>query len=841
MLRKLLKYIIVATAPLLVGCSDDFNEEASNAKGVLSITLRSNSSTRADSDTNDSQYNEDKIDNVVFAFYPNEYEDETAALAVFKPSEISLSVTNASYTAEINLAPDIIETLFNDESDSSCKFFAIANLTTDEIATITGNPTILQLRNLSISSEFASKKQQESFVMSGTGTVTYTKNNERDKSASGSATLTRTAAKISLSITIDDSVTDSEGNKWTPVTTSGNLRVLLNNGVSASTLNSNGIQEYNTYYNITAGQSAVYRSLSNSNNTGTYTMDVPLYTYPNTWNNTSIEEEHRTTMTLVMTWQRGTSTFRTFYYKVPVTPNESLVSNYSYQVNLSVGMLGSLTPDTPVEIEDVSYQVVDWGTANVDVDLKDTRYLIVNPYEYDINNEASFRIPFYSSHDVEISNISIAFQRFNFYNNTEGKVANFTLTKSVIDNTNNKADADNKFCTYDIEYETKTKQYYIVINHPLKIWNPYDKSDIEIPLTGNETEVKPADVSSSISYMKATTDDSFAPYTIKVTLRHKDNHNFVDSAQIVQYPAMYITPKANPGGSYNSRINSNIAGTTNGGSTSVNSPSVQTYYYGFLNYGYTYVNPTTMTISSQRGIDPDTEWIVNDERLGGLKLTTPKNENMYVVTTTQLNDSIYIIGDPRSTVIDNNLSTDVDGTKRSDEADGTWCNPATALYESGTDGRRLKYYYPTLETSATEKMISPKFRIASQYGQVGSVTKQLTKEQARKRLATYQEQGYPAGRWRLPTKAELAYMVYLQKKNYIPRLFMVSGEGYGYMTAQGSYIINEDGTISEASQKDKSYVRGIYDEWYWDLQKDYVLNPTNEGVYNYTFGDVPRK
>lgn len=852
MLRRLFRYILVATVPLLTGCSDDFSEDAANGGGVLSISLKSNNSTRADSESDDSGYNEDRIENVVLAFYPNEYGDETPALAVYKPGDLTLNGTNATTDVTMRLTPDMLRTLFGDTNGASCKFFAIANLSDSEIAGISGNPTVSSLKKMNIGSEFETKKRQDSFVMSGTGSVTYTKVNEREKSASGSGTLTRTASRISLSINIDSSVTDSEGNRWTPVTTAGNIRVLLNEGVSASLLSSDGNQDNNTYYNTKLSQSAVVRNMTYTGNTTyPYTIDVPLYTYPNVWDNNSIDEQHRTSMTLVMTWQRGANTFRTFYYQVPVTPSESLVSNHSYQVNLRVGMLGSLTPDTPVEIEDVSYQVVDWGNAPVDVNLSDTRYLIVNPSSYKINNEGSFRIPFYSSHEVEISDISMTFQRFNFYNNTLGQVVEIQLTKNVIDNSNSRAASGEEFCTYDIEYDSTSKQYYIVINHPLKIWNPYASNGQEVALTGNATSITPESASNRISYMTASDDDSFAPYTINVTLRHKDNASFVETADIVQYPGMYITPEANPGGSYNSRYIKSFTGNVGNNSTSVNAPSSATFYYGLINYGYTYVNPS---ISTQRFNRVSTDYIVNDERLGGLSMSSSKNPNMYIITTTQLNsNSSYIIGDPRSKVIDNDLSGDKVGEKEYKSEAESWCNKTTALYEPGSAARGLLYYYPTLETSATENMIAPKFRIASQYGALGKFNPDnqvnegsnnythLTLKQGRQRMATYQEQGCPAGRWRLPTKAELEYMVKLQEKKFIPTLFKESDSGTGYLTAQGPFRIVSGKLVATDVGITKHYVRGIYDEWYWEQQTDYVLQKDANGVYNYTFGDIPRQ
>lgn len=854
MLRKHLKYLIWVLSPLLMGCSDDFVEnQVSSDNDMLTISLRSSNVTRADSETDDSNNNEDAIKNVLIAIYPNEYGEETEAIAVFKPGDLTLNGTNGSTVVSKKLTPALIQTLFGDTNGSSCKFLAVANLKDTELNAISGKPTIAQLKSLVISSEFSTKKIQDSFVMSGSGTVTYVQNSARDKKAIGNGTLSRTAARISLSISLDpNEITDNEGNVWTPVTSGDNIRVLINRGVAKSKVAQANQPAEEDYYNVALSQAGVVRYLSGTNS-GTFSMDVPFYSYPNKWDNTDNEEQNRTTMTLVMRWQRITesgTTTRTFYYQVPVTPNNEIVSNHSYQVNLTVGMLGSLTPDTPVEITNVTYQVVDWGSAPINVDLNDTRYLIVNPNSYEVNNEASFRIPFYSTHEVEITDIQMEYSMFNFYSGTVGQVVDIDVSKNAIDNSNARAAEGEKFCTYAIEYDNTTKQYYVVINHPLKIWTPHNSSGQEVPMTGNASAVDPATASSNISYLTATTDDAFSAFTITVNIKHKDNDSFADAFVITQYPGMYITPKNNPGGSYLSRY---YPGSSDSRFNSYPSTTVSltnylhdnnTYNYTFrmgsFNYGYAYVNPQVQTTGNYSG------YIYNDESLGGLRIYTNPNTNMYVITTTRLGEgSNYVIGDPRSTEIDNTLTgsntTTGNGSLvsfRSDEA-GTWCNAATALYDPGTDGtRRLKYYYPTLETSETQNMIAPKFRIASQYGALGRVRTHVTRDEARRRLATYQEQGCPAGRWRIPTKAELEYMINLQNKGYIPDLFTTGSES-GYITAQGAFIVNADGSLT-ASTATHYYVRGVYDEWYWEQETEYALKPTEDGVYNYTLGDVPR-
>lgn len=321
MLRKLLKYMIVIAAPLLTACNDDFvrDRDTANGNDMLTIFLRSSNSTRADgySETDDSRNNEDAIKNVFIAFYPNQYGEDTEPLAIFKPEELTLTGSKTSVSVGVKMTPELINTLFSDTNGATCKFFALANLTEAERNQIGENPTIAQLKTLSITSEFATKAVQDMFVMSGTGTATYTKVSERNKYATGVSNLTRTAARISLNVSLDPhEITDSEGNVWTPLTTGDNIRVLLNRGVKNSTVNPTTNPGEDDYYTVGLGQSAVVRNLNGSGD-GPYSMSVPFYSYPNKWDNDDSEEQNRTTMTLVMRWQRDTgtgTTTRTFYY-----------------------------------------------------------------------------------------------------------------------------------------------------------------------------------------------------------------------------------------------------------------------------------------------------------------------------------------------------------------------------------------------------------------------------------------------------------------------------------------------------------------------------------------------
>lgn len=270
----------------------------------------------------------------------------------------------------------------------------------------------------------------------------------------------------------------------------------------------------------------------------------------------------------------------------------------------------------------------------------------------------------------------------------------------------------------------------------------------------------------------------YAPYTIKFTIRHEDEKGnlYYKDITIKQYPAMIIECKPNRGldGGYDT------SGKDDGG-VSVN---------GGDNYG---------------GV----HGLIGDN----------KNPNMYVISTSVLPvDSDYILGDPRSLDV-NNLNNN------------SWANAKGIENLSGSD-RKLQNYYPTLTTDAARDIIAPKFRIASSYG----VTDRISYTNAQYRCASYQEDGYPAGRWRLPTQSEIAFIVQLSAQQVIPTLFTANN---AYWCAGGSVTPNNNGTvtISQTTGNNTGPVRCVYDEWYWEASA-YPRMPDNNVTF--TWGDAAR-
>ena len=808
----------VAVCAALAGCSDGLQgPDVPTGAGMVAITLKNSNATRsAESDNS-----ETLIKNVVVALYPREYGEDHPAEALQRFEGID---KNNSTTVQMKLTDNMVKTLFNGTSGADCNLYAVANV---DLSDIPDNASIADLKKVVAGSRFNELKVQESFVMAGSGTVTYNKTNGVE-SASGSGELVRAAAKISLNIKLPESVTDADGAEWVPaISSKGGVRAILSNGVKTSVAapGEDWQPAEDGYYSLTMRNAGLVRELPNSGDGSEYPyhIDVPFYTYPNQWEETP-EEQHKTMMTLVVPWQkRGAQQWNTYYYQVPVTNLTKIVSNYSYVVNLNVGMLGSLLPETPETLEDLTYQIVNWSTENIDVDIKDTRYLVVSPNKFSVQSQNEIEIPIYSSHPIEVYEVSLKYNRYAFVNQNgyedTGKQVTFTITDGQIKLSNEKNE-DSPLCSYRIE-RNANGQYSLFVKHPLEVWNPYDSNNNQVARTGyrDASDETVAGVQRRISYYMPSDPviQAYSPYTIDVKVRHIDKNEFNESLTVVQYPGMYIEADKNTGGSYQASAWGNPT-----------------------NYGYAFVNPTWHAPSSSIFGTIPGYW-ENSSTLGGLLEITSsssnKNPNMYVITVTTLfnSEDSYIIGDPRVNYYSNNLSgnNDMAVPTRNDGNEGSWSVSSAALYKenASTTNRKLQYYYPTNESDAYQWMVAPKFRIASSYAEMSRVSR----ENCRRRCASYQEQGYPAGRWRMPTYGEMKFIVWLAKTGKIPPLFNTGV----YMTAQGAYTVGDDGSLIENSST-SGWVRAVYDDWYWEEEKNYVLQKNSSGGYDFTWGDVPR-
>jgi hypothetical protein len=160
----------------------------------------------------------------------------------------------------------------------------------------------------------------------------------------------------------------------------------------------------------------------------------------------------------------------------------------------------------------------------------------------------------------------------------------------------------------------------------------------------------------------------------------------------------------------------------------------------------------------------------------------------------------------------------------------------------GIPQRQLAYYYPTEASERTRNMLAPSYRVCSKFG--GIEFGDISLEYARYRCAAYQEDGFPAGRWRVPTEAEVSFIAQLSANGAFDVLFNVGGR---YWSANGAVLVNANGVTPVSNNS--ALLRCVYDTWYWgEDQSEYEAwrkryDPVQPGEFPhgvFVWGDRPR-
>ena len=362
--------------------------------------------------------------------------------------------------------------------------------------------------------------------------------------------------------------------------------------------------------------------------------------------------------------------------------------------------------------------------------------------------------------------------------------------------------------SHEAEIVTSTINFYQQdITGPNPVWksipsnNSNFYSNLELVGTGNNKQIYFKNVLDNV-YTSSTFD--FTPYKVTFTIRHKNNDNYKEEVTIIQYPAIYGEAEQN--WDYSNDYN------TNNGTITENTTNRDE------NNGFMFVNG----YQNRNGND-NVDFFLSARGVQDLDANS-YSPNMYIFTVTSVQGTDYVVGDPRETNITYNANS------------ARW---ASAPSMTSTTRRELENYYGTENSERTRNMIAPKFRLASAYAVLYTEddgAKNL--ENLRKRCASYQEDGYPAGRWRLPTEAEFKFIMTQVNRTpaTLPPMYI---KGYSYWCAHGIGQVQNNGSVKMSyvtSDNNKGYsTRCVYDEWYWT---DKLETPAEKNVF--TWGDQPR-
>lgn len=817
-MKKYVAYLILAFAVMLVLPSCENRTGIDFAENTLTLTLSCNNLglTRA-TENGDDNLNENTVNSIDCYFYPIGANFNNTPAVLVKDNITALTeTTEGTYTANIKFEETELTALFGTVAkggSAQCLIYVIANRPVN-VTLPTGNPTINELKALTITSDFSKSQAQQLFVMDSDATpdsnndtsvagdddtdidnddiVIYTIDANGSKSLTATVPLYRTAAKITLSVNRfgpengGNKVT-VDGKTYTP--NYGGVYAVLHNGINKSVIAPDVVSR-----SVASSDFFATESFSMTAQSAPCKLSVPFYSYASDW---SESPENAAYITLVVPWKaESENAYTPYYYKVPINySGDKLKRNTHYKIDIAVSILGTLNPDQTVEILP-SYTILDWNSDEVNTSMSDFRYLMVEKNHYEMDNINEIKIPYWTSHDCQIVNVKVQRMDLN-----------------------------------DGEYDNITSGYTL----ELRDGSIYYERELDN------------------LYTSPTFD--FTPYVITFTIQHTtlDEHGNRKSEdiKITQYPAIYGERDVN-------------TDYTNGGGTNGN-------------IGFVWINGYTGNIGEASNVPgsvpnqylesnfKDGHYKACFDRSNGLSSSGGVTSNtMLVFTISSVEGTKYVIGDPREESVNNDfINAKHRGNTNNDNAYPIW---DYAPGVEGSSSRLLENYYATetnhdllknassanatqnniyandAEAAAAERtynMIAPKFRISSGYGAINTIGERQYYHLMKKRCAAYQEDGYPAGRWRLPTKAEFEFIIYLSHQGKIPTLF---AESLDYWCAHG-HGKPDDGTVKmgyKTNFGNSSYVsvRCVYDDWYWG--SDPVIDTSTASNDHFIWGDVNR-
>ena len=624
-----------------------------------------------------------------------------------------------------------------------------------------------ELESRTVETDFVSPEnhRQPRFLMSGRADLVL-RGRAQVIAASGQIDLSRYACKLTVGVDVSNEVKVGE-ETWHPMLSG--MEIYLVNGVKDVTLGGRK-DEAPAYFSYRENAMPfAYTDLDGQTHTyfekdGNYYHTYPTYMYPQRWVYGSTESpEKEPYLKLVVPWVRDAdpehgiqSTQKQFYYKVMIPDDRreefrrTFTRNNWYHIDIRVGILGAETDEAMVLINSGWCYIYYWQDREVllkTVEIGSARYLSVDKERYELHNRTTEQLRYTSSHPVLLKDVRVT--RPYYGTATGGEQFGGTIR------TAGDHDIYPKGMKY-LEYSEAQRRAL----HGGEDW-----------FHDNGTAIV-FDHQLDNDYHSRTTFD-YSPYTVSLALVHADrpdDDTYRREMTLVQYPGIYIEATPNP--------------------DPLTGPGGKP-----LHWGYVYIDNEQYTLAQydiDSGNDADAAW--RYDHLWRVVFYSSGGRDMYKINVTVLpEDSEFVIGDPREDHEDNLRPA------------GDYFHDGPAI-EGGT--RSLQHYYPTESSDRTVNMVAPAYRISTKLS--GIEHGGITLEKARERCASCQENGFPAGRWRLPTKGEVKFISQLSSNGYFEWQF-----GGDYWSANGAIYVNRNTGEVKDSSPAVALLRCVYDSWYW--------------------------
>lgn len=773
---RLIRYVMVGLwmATLLGSCSEDLydGDGIDGEKGY--ITLRFSQPQAAVQETRatehgDNTLNENNINFVDLYFFPNGKSNEDAVLVEDNHAvEFDTSGGDTTYFVKVRTGDTKLNELFGSTQNGSCEVYAVANSSQKSPSAST---CLDSLRLRVLRHNFGAQLTQGHFIMQSNpeklATVVL-----KDGAATGSIPMTRVAAKLQIYLNVPDTlhVYNKDGSGFAVWKSDrSHMSIVFNNGLMDYTLNGKDTSHPDSsFYN--SMQVDMHKYATMTRNTVDYDYShTPFYSYPFSWKET---DTHVPTFIIAVPWSKlnpgtGSDTYGTpeiTYYQVhPNMLTGKLQSNYFYRMYMKIETVGSTDNTTPVDITPSGYRIQPWGEVKVNThkdvtgDLYRYTYLVVDPTSVVLNNTSTTTLH-YTSSSALTKDTKITKVEYNSYE-TPGQVTHHTLT-----------------------------------------------ADDLAKLTTNRYELDYTSTPGQIKFTHNVDDGTYAAKTITIQVANDDGLS--ELVTITQYPAIYMhtfvgdnafvdgyfshvaDPASSIGDAISNRYSSGYYNSVNYGNIRTSGGSYYTYYQNTQNVTVPYGSMVKALAQTSGGI-------VNNSITEITVTSFNSNNGFYEANGTKY---YYQIGDPRTNA--NYSSSDLQPYLTKQEYDNYYRFYWLTLTSWGDNAAKIK------KASNTKTIIAPQFFVSSGWNSSTSVTF----ANAQKRAATYQEAGYSAGRWRLPTEAEIMFITARQREGVIPVLFAMDSSS-NYWASSGRLYRN--GQFYDASSNAQGYMRFVYDTWYW--------------------------
>lgn len=795
-MKSIFKYILITLLPLLF-CTGCNKESELSPEGVpdhcIELTLgglHPSLSTRA-SMRGDDVYHENLVESVDCFFYPNGKTNEPAVFTALGRGAAAVAEADSTvYKVRVFFTDSDALNMFGSTVSGTCEVFVICNAPLSY-----GSDTSMDaLKELVVENDFTAQTIQGSFVMSAEESATVTlvtetnpSTGQPERTASGRIKVSRACAKIQFFLAIPSTFMDEENHSWEPVLSAG-VGISMSNAVKKGKVYGDYTVQPSDYITYSSRSLDTLEVAARIPGHEDYKFThIPFYSYPCSWSDLS---DNASSVVFRIAWKRTESTDYT-WKKYQLSPNISTMDfkrNNYYRTFVAVHSLGGADKEEKVIIAEGDYEVLPWmnestnadGQGEVPGQLVTYKYLVMDHPEQTINNETTVYFSYVSSSPISTVRIDSVY----YYQNSSDD----PLKKQYVNRT---VSADS------VAVSTNAGDIIINKKNPEFVSFYHSLSNMFSSVTVIATVTNGDDCSQKISFVQnpsisliregASGDVFVNGYFARVSNSPFGTRYSQGTGSNTKY--YYRDPRSSngtnavtmptPSRDYGATI---YKGATSGSLSTYYTTEINISSFNTGNYTYTYT-------------------------YGG----SPHNE-------------VYRIGDPRKT------TEEVYGS--------SWSLHPYLYYNNTTQGATADWEEPlkiltTSQNAEDQNIVAPRFLVSSSLNAM--LTSGLpTFDQAVSRATVYQEAGYPAGRWRIPTEAEMAFIVARQQDGTIPDLY-VSGSDYWSGSGRLMTISNSGTRITlKDGNNDNQSVRFVYDLWYWgDEPSTTNIYHPNGHLYNY--------